>query len=731
VERRPELPLAIDSNVSSNGHNRARQRNLRSRLVRSQPLSDLAASPAPAGRPIGADDLYRIAIVGDPQLSPDASTVAYVVTRLDKEADDYRAAIWLAPLNGGEPRPLTGAGARDTHPRWSPDGRSIAFVSNRPPHLPRADADEDEKDGDAKVGKKKPEPKARKPPTQVWIIPVDGGEARQLTNQEHGASAPCWSPDGRTIAFLAAVDAADDRDRPDRPKAVADERVIDLIRYRHDGRGFVAGRYAHLWMIPAGGGSPKQLTFGEHDDDQPAWSPDGRLLAFVSNRSDGHEHNTVSAIYAVPAVGGDVRPLAEIDAAFHSPAWSPDGARLAFLGHAGAAESGRITRVWTVPAAGGEPTCVTPEIDRAFTDEGMGDLFAASDVRPAWSADGSGIFALASERGAVHLQRIDAATGEASSITAGPARVAAFSLGASSVVFLRADAATPFEVWTCAPDGSGARPLSRHNEQFLAEVPLAPIEELLFRTSADDRDLQGWLLKPPGFDLAVKHPMIVQIHGGPHAMYGHAPFHEMHVMAARGYVVLFTNPRGSAGYGEAFATCTRGRWGKVDMPDIVGAVDAAVALGFVDSGRIGVTGGSYGGYLTNWIVGHTDRFRAAVTQRCVSNLHSMYGTSDIGFDFGEMEFGGTPWADANLLLRHSPLSYVDKIETPLLILHSEDDLRCPIEQAEQLFVALKRLGKETSFVRFPKEDHNLSRTGTPSRRLARLHHLIGWFDNHL
>jgi dipeptidyl aminopeptidase/acylaminoacyl peptidase len=246
-------------------------------------------------------------------------------------------------------------------------------------------------------------------------------------------------------------------------------------------------------------------------------------------------------------------------------------------------------------------------------------------------------------------------------------------------------------------------------------------------------DLQGWLLKPPAFDDAggVKYPLILQIHGGPHAMYGHAPFHEMQLMAARGYVVLFTNPRGSAGYGEEFATCTRGRWGEADLPDILGALDAVLALGFVDRERVGVTGGSYGGYLTNWAVGHSDRFKAAVTQRCVSNFHSMYGTSDIGFDFGEYEFGGTPWADAEKLLRHSPISYVERVNTPLLIIHNEGDLRCPIEQAEQLFVALERLGKEVGFVRIPEEDHNLSRSGKPSRRLARLHHLLGWFDAHL
>jgi dipeptidyl aminopeptidase/acylaminoacyl peptidase len=223
----------------------------------------------------------------------------------------------------------------------------------------------------------------------------------------------------------------------------------------------------------------------------------------------------------------------------------------------------------------------------------------------------------------------------------------------------------------------------------------------------------------------------MQIHGGPHAMYGYALFHEMQVMASRGYGVVFCNPRGSSGYGEEFTGVTRGTWGESDMPDVIAAVEAATELPWVDSDRLGITGGSYGGYLTNWIIGHDTRFKAAVTQRCVSNFHSFVGTSDIGYDFGVYEFDGTPWSDAEKLLKHSPISYVENIETPLLILHAEHDLRCPIEQAEQMFTALRYLGKEVAFVRMPDESHDLSRSGTPSRRVARLQHLIGWFDNHL
>ncbi|HEV2107518.1 MAG TPA: S9 family peptidase, partial [Thermomicrobiales bacterium] len=280
---------------------------------------------------------------------------------------------------------------------------------------------------------------------------------------------------------------------------------------------------------------------------------------------------------------------------------------------------------------------------------------------------------------------------------------------------------------------SRERALTSHTGAFLAEVALSPAREIRCSSPVDGMEIQGWVIHPPGFnaEAATTYPLILQIHGGPHAMYGHGFFHEMQLMAAHGYVVLYTNPRGSAGYGEAFTSCTRGTWGESDMPDVMAAVDALLTEGYIDDERMGVTGGSYGGYLTNWIIGHSDRFRAAATQRCVADFVSFYGTSDIGFTFGEYEFGGAPWDAHETMRRHSPITYVEDMRTPLLILHSEEDLRCPIEQAEQLFTALKKLERDVVFVRIPGESHNLSRTGTPSRRQARLHHLLSWFDQRL
>jgi dipeptidyl aminopeptidase/acylaminoacyl peptidase len=670
-------------------------------------------------RPITPDDLFAVNIVGDPQLSPDGKQVAYVVTRVNKEADTYRAAIWLAPVAGGEPVRLTSGVARDTSPRWSPDGQSIAFVSNRA-GLPALD------------GEGKPvQSKNGKPANQIWTIELGGGEASQITRREFGASAPEWSPDGRTIAFLSPTAPKGEPGVPDSPhEQIADERVITKIRYRFDGRGFL-DRFSHIFVVQAGGGEAKQLTFGDVDDAEITWTPDGRAIAFVSDRSDNRELDRKSLIYQVPATGGEVRCLTPGSYAFGEISFSPDGTRIAAIGGDDPISGGaKNANVWTVAATGGTPENHSKAYDRSIGDSGMGDMYFGGEARAIWSGKNS-VLVQVSDHGATNLVRVSLDKGAVKQITKGARRITGVSAGEKVLAYVSGDGNTPFELFVSDADGGNERQLSNHNADFLAEVHLSPAEEITFRSQAGDRDIQGWILKPYGFKKSVKYPAIVQIHGGPHAMYGQALFHEMQLMAARGYVVLFTNPRGSQGYGEDFNTTTRGRWGESDQPDILGGLDALIATGYVDENRVGVTGGSYGGYLTNWLIGHTDRFRAAVTQRCVSNLYSMIGTSDIGFNFGVYEFGGLPWAETATLARLSPVTYVDKINTPLLIIHNEHDFRCPIEQAEQMYTFLKMQEKEVAFVRIPDENHNLSRTGTPSRRLARLHHMIAWFDSHL
>ena len=685
-----------------------------------------------AGGPLSADDLFRLQLVSDPQPSPDGKTLAYVVTRLNQDEDEYRSSIWLLPLDDGEPRQLTNGAARDSVPRWSPDGSTLAFVSNRPHHRTAPPAEEAPSPGPATIkGNKSNQPDAlAKPTNQIWLLPVDGGEARQLTAARRGAAEPAWSPSGDAIAFVTESEA-DAETAPMTDGGQADERIIRHIRYRFDGKGYLE-RFTHVWTIALNAVEAVQRTHGDANDSQPTWSPDGQSIVFVSNRRPDRAQSSAATLFSIPTQGGDIRQLANDDARFDDPVFSPDGTRIAFAGYLDFNAVGRNVSLWTVGSGGGDGQNHTASHDRSLADGGMSDVFVGSDTRPVWR-DAKTLLTLSSSEGTTSIVAVDLAKNSVRDVISGKRRIVAFMTTSDGrIAFVAGDGHHPFELFIADPDGTNERQLTRHNSAFLNEVGLSQLQDLAV-TAPDGTPIQAWILPPFGFDpnAGVKHRLIVQIHGGPHSMYSHAMFHEMQLMAARGYAVVFCNPRGSDGYGQEFTSTTQGRWGESDMPDVMATLDAALALGWIDENRIGVTGGSYGGYLTNWIIGHTDRFRAAVTQRCVSNFDSFFGTSDIGYDFGEREFGGLPWTNNELLRKHSPITYVEAMTTPLLILHSEQDLRCPIEQAEQLFTALKYLDREVAFVRFPEESHDLSRSGKPSRRLARLHHLIGWFDRHL
>lgn len=692
-------------------------------------------------RLITADDLKRIKLVSDPQAQPDGSLVAWVVTRVDDDGDTYASSIWIGNSNGENARQLTSGTSRDTNPRWSPDGTTIAFVSNRAPMLTppgneaKMEEEEDKKQppsSNKKSDKKESEKQTSNKP-QIWTIRIDGGEALQASNHPNGAGSPTWSPDSKEIAFIASDDVTDE-DKFEAPMTngdIADERIVRDLSYRFDGLGW-RERYPHVWKVDVASREATQLTRGDVNDQDPRWSPAGDVIAFVGNRREDRKTLVASTVFTVPALGGDVRALAPDDASFDSPSWSPDGSRLAFVGHLDAKAGAVNDTLWTVSAGGGDARSHTANWDTSVGDFGMSDVHASSDNRPLWLDDDTVAF-LASQRGETQIFEVALASDNVNAITSGKRRISGFTSSGNALIYVSGMAHAPFELYTSSRDGGDETQITFTNQEFLDEVVLSEAIDLDVE-APDGWGIQAWLLPPPNHDPAspAKTPAIVQIHGGPHAMYGYAMFHEMQLMAARGHAVIFCNPRGSAGYGEHFTLCTRARWGESDMPDVIATLETAVAQhAWIDTDRLGVTGGSYGGYLTNWIVSHDDRFKAAVTQRCVSNFYSFFGTSDIGFNFGEFEFGGVPWKDANLLLRYSPISYVDQVRTPLLILHSEQDLRCPIEQAEQMFTALKYLDREVAFVRIPEESHDLSRSGTPSRRLARLHHLVGWFDAHL
>ncbi|CAN5290465.1 S9 family peptidase [soil metagenome] len=662
--------------------------------------------PAQLARKITAEDIHQFRLVADPQVSPHGQKVAYSVTTIEKEKNDYRSSIFVSAIDGSHQRRLTTADAKDSRPAWSPDGSQLAFLSNR----------------------------SEKP--QIWIIRADGGEAWKASDLDEGVNSFEWSPDGSSfVAVSKSIEKHEMEKDESTEEEKSDVKHITRIRYKADGEGFLDFKPKHLWIIPVGDGKPRQLTHADISDGDPVWSPSGREIAFVTNRSEGREWNSVSEIWVVPASGGDERPVISGDtAAFGSPSWSPDGSKIAVVGHWEAqAGGGPNQNIWTVPAGGGEATNLTADYDRSMSDFAMSDIYTGSATRPIWTPDGEYVMLTVSDTGSTQIYSIPSSGGEPHKITSGDQRVSAFSLGSDgkTVAFIAGTVTDPGNIYVSTEGGNNPTKITALNDEFLNGIALSEPEEFWVASQSDGQQIQCWVMKPVGFQPGVKYPMILEIHGGPHGMYSNSFMHEFQLMAARGYVVVYTNPRGSQGYGEAFTRYTHMAWGEKDMPDIMAAVDHVLEQGYVDESRVGITGGSYGGFMTLWMIGHSDRFKAAVTQRCVSNLYSFFGTSDIGWGFGGYNFGGTPWENRETFMKYSPITYVKEMTTPLLIVHSEQDFRCPIEQGEQVFISLKKLGREVEFVRFPDENHNLSRSGQPKHRIERLEYIIGWFDRYM
>jgi dipeptidyl aminopeptidase/acylaminoacyl peptidase len=655
-------------------------------------------------RSVRAEDLALLQLASDAQIAPDASAVAYVVTTMDLEADRYRSAIWLARTDGSPPRRFTSGTHRDTMPRWSPSGEELAFLSDR-------------------TGS-----------DQLWVIPRNGGEARQLTNFVEPVTGFAWSPDGQRIAVVTRAQQAEGKVDPE-----TDVVRLTRLRYRFDGqRGFLHERRSHIWVVDLRTGTLERATDGDWEDDWPAWSPDGSQLVFTSNRTGEREWNAASELWLLRFdAAGRAVDLSCVtggpSAAFGRPSWSPDGRLIAAVGHFESwAGSARHKRLWVMTPDGNERRNLSADFDATLEDSLLTDAFGPSKPGLIWSPDGRWIFTQVSEQGAVRLYRFPVSGGAPECIIGGARRVLDFSLSADGrwIAAVIADPVDPGSVWLMAADGSSSRCLADPNAAWKEEVKILGPEEMWVSSPVDGRPIHAWVLRPANAgDERV--PLVLSIHGGPHGMYGWAYCHEFQVLAAAGYGVVYANPRGSQGYGETFLACTRGAWGEADMPDLMAVVDAVLAQGWADPGRLGVCGGSYGGYMTNWIIGHTDRFRAAVSMRCVSELVSMYGTSDIGVYFSEWEIGATPWDDPERYRRLSPLTYAPNIRTPLLLLHAEEDWRCPIAQAEQLFTWLRRLGRTVELVRFPGEGHNLTRSGRPRHRLEHLEHELRWFRTYL
>jgi dipeptidyl aminopeptidase/acylaminoacyl peptidase len=687
------------------------------------------AAAAPSGaakRSIAETDLYKFTWIADPQISPHAEMVAYVQVAVNDKDNKYETSIYTTRVSGeGKPQRLTN-GTRDTSPRWSPDGTWLAFV--RP----------DDKDT-----------------PQIFLLPMGGGEARALTTLPKGAGSPVWSPDSKTIAFTSTT-TADDTKKPDpaakpfdgaqgRPERKSDVKVITRAVYRANGNPTYVDpdRHAHIWTVPVNGTGDrpeaKAITSGDFDERGVQWSPDGSSLYFVSDRvAESYYTGSDSDLYRVPAAGGTIQRIASIDGPIGSFSISPDGKRIAFVG----AFNGKPVRsysqpdLWVVDAApDSAPKNLTESYDFDVMGGIGGDQAAPRGEQPkpiVWRDDT--LIVTAAEHGSSNLKRVVIATGKVEPMTEGAHDISAYSISRNGTIAATVSTQTSIgDIGIVVTNRQGVTPIgmvTHVNDALFADIAQSEPEEIWY-SSFDGRKVQGWILKPPDFDPSKKYPMILEIHGGPHSAYGNVYTHEFQWMAAKGYVVLFTNPRGSTSYGQEFGNLIQYRYPGDDYKDLMAGVDELVKRGYVDSNRLGVTGGSGGGLLTNWTITQTQRFKAAVAQRDIADWYGFWFTADFTL-FQPTWFRKAPWEDPDDFHARSPITHVANVTTPLMLVLGDADYRTPpAEGGEQMFRALKYRKIPTVMVRFPRETHELSRSGEPMHRVERLQHIVGWMDKWL
>ncbi len=636
------------------------------------------------------DDLYRFTYVCDPQLSPDKSKVAFHVGRAVREADDYEYSIWIIGCKDEELIAQT-SGPRDLWCRWAPNGRDILFLSRRT-------LKKDEKG------------------SELWVMRIDGGEARIVLKRSEGIEKPMWHPNCRHVLFISNV----------RGDGEGDVRVIRRIPIWTNGAGFTYNLRKHIFEVDTYTSNVRQITSGEFDVLYAVYSNSGDKIAFVARTNDLKPY--ITDIFILPRNGSEAVKITNSDMIIGPIAWSPNDKYIAFIGrtlHRGF--SGHET-LWAVSVDGGKLENLTAKMDRGCGRRIYYDMRGPYVVEPepVWSRDY--IYFPISDAGRYNIYRIHFNRREIEPVIKGDFMVLNFTVKDDVIAFTRTSEIEPAEVWV--KDEYGIRKLTHFNDDLVRKLNIVKPEKFSFKAS-DGFEIDGWIIRPVNFKSGEKYPAILQIHGGPKSAFGYSFMFEFQLLASNGYVVIYANPRGSDGYSEEFADL-RGKYGEDDYRELMELIDYVIEnYEFVDSNRMGVTGLSYGGFMTNWIVTQTNRFRAAVSLEGISSWIAEYGTTDIGFYFVPDQLKASPWENWKVHIEKSPLRYADKVETPILFIHSMEDYRCWIDQALLFYTALKSLGKETELVLFMKGDHVFCWSGKPSLRIERLKHTLRWFDKYL
>ncbi|KYH27097.1 acylamino-acid-releasing enzyme [Halalkalicoccus paucihalophilus] len=639
---------------------------------------------------ISASDYHDLVRVGDPRLSPDGERVAFVRTT-PRGAEETEATIYTVPLGGDEPRRFTLAEGVDSEPRWSPSGDRLAFVSTR---------GEDDR-------------------PQLWIAPTGGGEARRITDVVGGVSQIAWGPDGERIAFTQAsseedrgegrdLELEDEEYEPEAP----DPRVIDRLVYRAGERYFDGGR-SHVYLAEMGG-EVTRLTGGDFDYVAPEWGNPSTLY-YAAKRTDDPDDNAVHDVIAHDLDGDESEVLIRTSGWAIGLAATADG-RVAYHHTPDGGSTLRRTEIRMFDRGLEKESTLTESLDR--TVEGV----------PKWGPDGEYLYFLTPDEGDVVLRRVRGdGTGLETVVRNG--HIDGFDPGRNAVAMTKSEWDHPGDVFVSTPAGAETNRLTRMNREYLTDRAVPQPEELWFESEGEE--VQGWVLAPPDMEEGERYPLVVEIHGGPHAMWSTAGtmWHEFQTLAARGYVVFWCNPRGSTGYGEEFMAAIERDWGAVTARDVLAGAGAVCEREYVDETNQFVTGGSFGGYMTGWLVGHTNRFDGAVAQRGVYDLSSFYGSTD-AFKLVEWDFGTEPWDDPEFLWDQSPVAYASEVETPTLVIHSDNDFRVPVNNGEMFYLFLKKNGVETRLVRYPREGHELSRSGEPGHVVDRIERLARWFDGY-